>query len=262
MQEVWSKLGVKSTLSTVGSHVCGLECIHNVCTYTRGVYPRINITSIPNNTLSPGKGVLKFTGYGPCAKPCAAVIHYCLMLPSAIYPHASEHSSSLFRVHPASLCTICAFVHHLCLCAPSASLCAICVFVHHLSSVSVSLSAIASTATCRHCLCHRRTPPLPLPLPPLHAAIAAATHHLCRCCCYMLPLPLPHTASAATTHHCRFLCHLCFFVLVAQPTIVATEMGGLLPHNGLHLCCHMMARISLPLPAAAPTVHLKLQKPH
>ncbi len=53
-----------------------------------------------------------------------------------------------------------------------------------------------------------------------------------------------------------------FFVLVAQPTIVATEMGGLLPHNGLHLCCHMMARISLPLPAAAPTVHLKLQKPH
>ncbi len=46
---------------SVGSHVCGLACINNVCTYTQGVYPRINITSIPNNTLSPGKGVPNFT---------------------------------------------------------------------------------------------------------------------------------------------------------------------------------------------------------
>src|SRR6266702_760489 len=262
MQEVWSKLGVKSTLSTVGSHVCGLACINNVCTYTRGVYPIINITSIPNNTLSPGKGVPNFTGYGPCAKPCAAVIHYCLMLPSAIYPRASEHSSSLFRVHPASLCAICAFVHHLrlcapsvplctiCvsvrhlrLCAPSAPLCAICVFVRHLSSISVSLSNIASAAAA-------------------HATASAAAAR-CHCCHHTLPLLPPHAtagfyAICALFCSCRSANHRGH----RDGGATATQWpASLLPHDGPHLPASACCCPHRPLEAAEATLKLQRSPP-
>ena len=144
------------------------------------------------------------------------------MLPSAIYPRASEHSLSLFRVHPASLCAICAFVHHLHLCAPSVPLCTICISVCHLRLCvpSASLCAICHLFLCLFPTLPLLLPHTPPPLPPLHTAIATAAHRLC-CCCTPPPVFTPFVL---------------FFVLVAQPTIVATEMGGLLPHNGLHLC--------------------------
>ncbi len=51
-----SRVDASIRLFGVGSHVCGLACINNVCTYTRGVYPRIIITSIPQQYSISGQG--------------------------------------------------------------------------------------------------------------------------------------------------------------------------------------------------------------